>query len=199
VSGPQRRLAAILVGAAVVAVAAVVLATPLGRAPVGSPEASSVVVGGSPLLGKPLPHLVLEDLDGATVDTAQLLGRPLVVNVWASWCVPCRDEFPLLVGAYGEYRDRDLAVLGIVRRDSAESARAFATAQGATWPMLLDPDETAYHALIGIGVPQTYFVDPDGIVRWVNLGPFSADGLAYGISRILPTSSAPPAGSPGAS
>jgi hypothetical protein len=52
--------------------------------------------------------------------------------------------------------------------------------------MLLDPDESAYRALIGLGVPQTYFVDAEGIVRWVNLGPFTADGLAYGISRILP-------------
>jgi cytochrome c biogenesis protein CcmG/thiol:disulfide interchange protein DsbE len=100
--------------------------------------------------------------------------------------VPCREEFPLLVGAHGEYRDDDLAVLGIIHRDSPEAAGRFAEAQGATWPMLLDPDESAYRALVGIGVPQTYFVDAEGIVRWVNIGPFSADGLAYGISRILP-------------
>lgn len=147
-------------------------------------------VGGSPLLGKPLPDVTLKDLDGSPVRLADLRGRPLIVNIWASWCVPCREEFPLLVGAYGEYRDRGLDVVGIIRRDSPESAARFAADQGATWRMLLDPNEAAYHALIGIGVPQTYFVDADGIVRWVNIGPFSADGLAHGIGRILtPTAS----------
>ena len=186
-SGSRGRVLATALAVAVTGVIVVwLLVVPLATTPTGSPSASLVVVGGSPLLGRPLPALALEDLDGDTVRTTDLVGRPLIVNVWASWCVPCRDEFPLLVGANGEYRDQDLAVLGIVHRDTAEAARRFADEQGATWPMLLDPDESAYRALIGIGVPQTYFVDPEGIVRWVNFGPFSADGLAYGISRILP-------------
>ena len=190
-TGPRRRLLLTALGVAAAGLIALwLLAIPLASTPTGSPSASSVVVGGSPLLGKPLPDLVLRDLDGPTVRTADLRGRPLIVNIWASWCVPCRDEFPLLVGANGEYRDEGLAVLGIIRRDDPEAARRFAAEQGATWPMLLDPDESAYRALIGIGVPQTYFVDAEGIVRWVNLGPFSADGLAFGISRILaPTAS----------
>jgi cytochrome c biogenesis protein CcmG/thiol:disulfide interchange protein DsbE len=186
VTGPRRRLLLTALGVVAAGLIALwLLAIPLASTPTGSPSASSVVVGGSPLLGKPLPDLVLQDLDGGTVRTADLRGRPLIVNIWASWCVPCRDEFPLLVGANGEYRDEGLAVLGIIRRDDPEAARRFAAEQGATWPMLLDPDESAYRALIGIGVPQTYFVDAEGIVRWVNLGPFSPDGLAFGISRIL--------------
>jgi cytochrome c biogenesis protein CcmG/thiol:disulfide interchange protein DsbE len=186
VTGPRRRLLLTALGVVAAGLIALwLLAIPLASTPTGSPSASSVVVGGSPLLGKPLPDLVLQDLDGGTVRTADLRGRPLIVNIWASWCVPCRDEFPLLVGANGEYRDEGLAVLGIIRRDDPEAARRFAAEQGATWPMLLDPDESGYRALIGIGVPQTYFVDAEGIVRWVNLGPFSPDGLAFGISRIL--------------
>ena len=186
-SASTRRLLATAVGVVAVGLITVwLLSVPLGTPSTGSPTGSTLVVGGSPLLGKPLPDLVLEGLDGATVRTADLRGRPLIVNIWASWCVPCRDEFPLLVGANGEYRDDGLAVLGIVRRDSPEAARRFAAEQGGTWPMALDRDESAYRALIGIGVPQTYFVDPEGIVRWVNFGPFSADGLAFGISRILP-------------
>jgi cytochrome c biogenesis protein CcmG/thiol:disulfide interchange protein DsbE len=185
VSRPRGRLATALVLVAAAGIVVLLMAVPLATTPSATPGASSIIVGGSPLLDKPLPELTLEDLDGRTVRTADLRGRPLIVNIWASWCVPCRDEFPLLVGANGEYRDEGLAVLGIVHRDTAQAARAFAEQQGATWPMLMDPDESAYRALIGIGVPQTYFVDPEGIVRWVNIGPFSADGLAHGISRIL--------------
>ena len=185
-----RLVAATLVIAAAGVIALWLLAVPLATTPSGSPSASSVVVGGSPLLGKPLPDFELQDLDGATVRTADLRGHPLIVNIWASWCVPCREEFPLLVGANGEYRDEGLAVLGIVHRDDPEAARRIAADQGATWPMLLDPDESAYRKLIGIGVPQTYFVDEAGIVRWVSIGPFSEAGLAHGISRILsPTAS----------
>lgn len=185
-NGSSRRLLATALGVVAVGVVIVaLLGVPMGRTPSGSPPASEVVVGGSPLLGKPLPDIELRDIDGNLVRVADFQGRPLIVNIWASWCVPCREEFPLLVGAHGEYRDRDLAIVGIIRRDSPESAARFAADQGATWPMLLDPDETAFRSLIGIGVPQTYFVDVDGVVRWVNLGPFSADGLAYGIARIL--------------
>lgn len=188
-SGSQRRVLATGLGiGVVVVVAAILLTVPLGNTLRGTPAPSAVQVGGSPLLDAPLPELVLQGLDGGTVRTADLAGRPFIVNIWASWCVPCREEFPQLVGAYGEYRDEGLEVLGIIHRDSPESAQRFATEQGATWPMVLDPDETAWKALIGIGVPQTYFVDAQGIVRWVNLGPFSTEGLAYGISRILPAS-----------
>lgn len=182
-----RRLSLTVLAVAVAGIAIVALLNmPLGTTPSGSAPPSSVQVGGSPLLGKPLPDIALQDLDGDIVPLADMRGQPLIINLWASWCVPCREEFPLLVGAYGEHRDRGLGIVGIIRRDSPESAARFAADQGAAWPMLLDPDETAYRALIGIGVPQTYFVDADGIVRWVNIGPFSADGLAYGIARILP-------------
>jgi cytochrome c biogenesis protein CcmG/thiol:disulfide interchange protein DsbE len=182
---------------ALIAVVAVfALSVPLGRTPTGSTPPSSVVVGGSPLLDQPVPDLVLRDLDGATVRLADLRGRPLVINIWASWCVPCREEFPLLIGAYGEHSDDGLEILGIIRRDDPAAARAFAAQQGATWPLLLDPDDSAWRALLGVGVPQTYFVDPEGIVRWVNIGPFSAPGLAFGLGRILP---ATPSGGPLAS
>jgi cytochrome c biogenesis protein CcmG/thiol:disulfide interchange protein DsbE len=186
-----RRLGAGVALLAIIVVVAVVLSAPLARSPGDGPLPSEVLVGGSPLLGKPLPDIALRDLDGAPVRLADFRGHPLIVNIWGSWCIPCRAEFPQLVGANGEYRDEGLQMVGIVRKDSAESARAFAAQQGATWPMLLDTDEVAWRALIGVGVPQTYFVDADGIVRWVNIGPFSPPGLAYGLSRILPSTASP--------
>ena len=114
---------------------------------------------------------------------AQLAGRPVIVNIWASWCIPCRDEFPKLVGAYGEYRDAGLEVLGIVHDDATDTARAFAQEQGATWPMLMDVDDVVWRDYIGLGVPQTYFIDADGVVRALTFGPFSAAGLAAGLAK----------------
>ena len=123
---------------------------------------------------------------------ADYAGRPVIVNIWASWCIPCRDEFPMLVGAYGEYRDQGLEVLGIVHDDTAAGAAAFAQEQGATWPMLMDVDDVVWRDYIGVGVPQSYFIDAEGIVRAFTIGPFSAAGLEAGLARIVP---AQPAGS----
>lgn len=166
---------------------AAVLLVPIGgQTPTASPGASGpVVIGGSPLLGKPAPALTLRDLAGNEVTLADYAGRPVLVNFWASWCIPCRDEFPMMVGAYGEYRDRGLEILGIVHDDAAAAAQAFAQEQGATWPMLLDVDDVAWRDYIGIGVPQSYFIDADGIVRAFSIGPFSAQGLAAGLERIV--------------
>ena len=175
-------------GVAILGLVLVALFVPLNsKAPVASPGASGpVVVGGSPLLGKPAPAIALQDLDGHPVTLAQYAGRPVLLNIWASWCIPCRAEFPLLVGAYGEHRDQGLEILGIVHHDTAGNARAFAQTQGATWPMLLDSDDVAWGDYIGIGVPQSYFIDAQGIVRAFSIGPFSESGLRDGLAAILP-------------
>lgn len=178
----------LVVGVGTLVLIGVVLFVPFGGpSPKASPGASGpVVVGGSPLVGKPAPAIALRDLDGNEVALADYAGRPVIINIWASWCIPCRDEFPMLVGAYGEYRDRGLEVLGIVHQDTETNARAFAQQQGATWPMLMDTDDAVFRDYIGLGVPQSYFVDPEGIVRAFSIGPFSAAGLRDGIAAILP-------------
>jgi cytochrome c biogenesis protein CcmG/thiol:disulfide interchange protein DsbE len=172
----------------VLAVIVVALFVPLnGRSPASSPGASgTTTVGGSPLLDKPAPAIALRDLDGKAVTLADYAGRPVLVNIWASWCIPCRAEFPKLVGAYGEYRDQGLEILGIVHDDNADNARAFAQGQGATWPMLLDVDDVVWHDYVGLGVPQSYFIDAAGVVRAFSIGPFSDAGLQAGLDKILP-------------
>ena len=151
------------------------------------PGGSPVVVGGSPLVGKPAPPIELMDLAGETVSLADYAGRPVVVNFWASWCVPCRDEFPVFVAAREQYAEEGLEILGVVYKDSAQNAQAFADDQGAEWPLLGDPGEKVYSAYTGFGgVPMTVFVDGEGIVRSVSYGPLSEAVFAYQMGLILP-------------
>jgi cytochrome c biogenesis protein CcmG/thiol:disulfide interchange protein DsbE len=175
----------LLVAAA--AVVAFVAFVPLGGTrPAASPGASPIRIGGSPLVDKPAPPIELTDVDGNAVSLADYAGRPVIVNFWASWCVPCREEFPIFVEGREAYAEQGLEILGVIYKDSAASARAFAVDQGAEWPLLEDPGQEVYDAYIGTGVPISVFIDGEGIVRSVSYGPLSDAGFADQVGLILP-------------
>ncbi len=184
---PDRRArrAILLVGVAVVAIIAisVLFLVPLGG---GDDDADSIVVGGHPLYGKPAPDIGLATLDGEQVTLSSLRGRPVLVNFWASWCVPCREEFPLMVEAYAEHADDGLEILGVIHDDSADGARRFASDNGATWPLVMDADDVAANDYGVLFKPTSFFVDAEGIVRAFSLGAFTEDGLDAQLATILP-------------
>jgi cytochrome c biogenesis protein CcmG, thiol:disulfide interchange protein DsbE len=157
----------------------------LARLPSSGPDASPIVVGRSPLIDEPAPDIDLISLEGEEVSLAQLRGRPVIVNFWASWCTPCRTEFGLFKETRIELADEGLEILGVIYKDDPASARAFYDAQGATWPGLVDPDGNVAAAYGVIGLPITYYVDRDGIVRTVSYGPPPADVLREQLDRIL--------------
>ena len=149
------------------------------------PSPSVIVVGSHPLVGQPAPEIATTDLDGRPVRLSALRGRPVVVNFWASWCVPCREEFPLFRAAREEHAADGLEILGVVHDDSVDAARAFAREQEATWPLLDDRDDAIYAAYQVAGLPQTYYVDREGIVRGVSFGPPPSGALDEQLAKIL--------------
>ena len=167
------------------AVVLVAFNVPLGGS-TDAPGARDLVLG-SPLLDKPAPDFALVDLStGQTVRLSDERGHPVIVNFWASWCVPCREEFPEFVSAIAQYgKAQGLAILGIVHEDSADAAIAFAQQRGAGWPLLADSDNVAWKAYQGLGVPSTYFIDAQGVVRATSLGPVTASALPVQLAKIL--------------
>jgi len=143
-----------------------------------------IVVERSPLLDRPAPEFALQSLDGGIVRLSDYRGRPVIVNFWASWCVPCREEFPLLRDARERHSGDELEVLGIVHEDGPNAARDFAAGYDARWPLLLDPDNSAWRAYGGVFLPITYYVDRQGIVRAVSYGPPPPDVLEDQIAKI---------------
>ncbi len=112
---------------------------------------------------------LLECLDGkSTIDIGQIKG-PALVNVWGSWCGPCKDEMPIFVDFYSKYKDK-LSLVGIsVEESDAQNARDFIKLYGMSWPNLNDPDGRT-RATLGMGVPITLFIDAQGEVTYRKIG-----------------------------
>lgn len=113
----------------------------------------------------PAPAFELPRLDGTgMLSLASLRGKYVVVNFWASWCVPCRDEAPLLERAWREYRDRGLVVVGINIQDLEREARRFVAELALSYPNVRDRDGRVSRAYGTTGVPESFFIDPQGRV-----------------------------------
>jgi cytochrome c biogenesis protein CcmG/thiol:disulfide interchange protein DsbE len=150
------RLRGVVVTAAGLAAGFVLLA--LGWA-VLSPQKAA----GSPLLGRPAPNLVVRTFEGDQISLDGMRGRPLVINFWASWCGPCRQEAPVLSDSARAHAPQ-VAFLGVNVRDSESAARSFVRETGPTYPVgeVVAGSAGAYG--LGTGLPETFFVDGRGVV-----------------------------------
>ena len=134
----------------------------------------------------PAPDFELPRLDGTgSVSLASLRGKAVVLNFWASWCGPCRDEVPTLERAWKRYRSRGLVMLGIDQQDLASDARTFASKYGMTYPIVKDRRGRVVARYGLTGVPETFFIDRRGrVVDHVPL-QINAVQLDEGIEKAL--------------
>ncbi len=127
--------------------------------------------GGGPALlaGAPAQSYVVKTLDGGNGSLDHYRGHVVLLNLWASWCAPCRSETPALERLYREERGRGLVVLGVDQGESATTAAAFAREMKLSYPILLDEDQRYGRAYAAIGLPTSLVVDPAGrIVRGID-------------------------------
>jgi peroxiredoxin len=114
----------------------------------------------------------LKDLNGADVSLSRYAGQPLVINLWATWCGPCRLETPQLVDLYTTFKDRGLVVIGISTDDTPDKVRAFADEYKVPYPMLLARDQPDVLRALGYNelLPMTLFVRRDGTIAERSVG-----------------------------
>lgn len=126
----------------------------------------------SPRAGFAAPDVSLGLLDGGAVRLSDLRGQALVLNVWASWCEPCRVEMPALEALNAAYADRGVVVLGVnsTIQDREQAARDFVSEFALTFPIALDPEGQATRAYQVRAWPSTFFIDRDGVIRRVVIG-----------------------------
>ncbi|MBD5606031.1 MAG: TlpA family protein disulfide reductase [Candidatus Eremiobacteraeota bacterium] len=156
--------------AALVALVAIVFTVKLYFGASG-PPASRLAGGGGPamLAGAPAQSYPVKTLDGATAGLDRYRGSVVLVNLWASWCAPCRSETPALERLYRDERGKGFTVLGIDQGESTEAAGAFAKQMNLSYPILVDEDQRYGRAYAAIGLPTSLVVDRTGhIVRGID-------------------------------
>lgn len=141
----------------------------------------------SPLIGRAAPAWTLASLDGETLSSDDLAGRPYVVNFWASYCIPaCVDEHPVLADAHEQLGD-EVAIVGVLVNDEVSDATGFLARYGdAGYPHLVDPGGRLAIEFGVTGPPETYFVDAGGIVRDKQFGPLTPALMGERLAAILP-------------
>ncbi|HTW85426.1 MAG TPA: TlpA disulfide reductase family protein [Candidatus Sulfotelmatobacter sp.] len=136
-------------------------------------------------VGRPAPNFVVDGLDGTPVSARRFRGRPLFINVFASWCGPCRIELPGIVRSYARYGPR-VAYLGVDEQEPPQTVSRFAHQMGMRYPLGIDQGqlEASYRAH---QIPTSIFVDRRGVVRAYYKGPIPVDVLERDLALIAGT------------
>ena len=129
-------------------------------------------------VGTPIPDFTVVALDGTRITPTSLAGQAVIINFWNTWCIPCQDELPALRAFYERHRDDpDVVFLGIVRDDSQRAVRMYVAAEGIEWTVAMDPDSDAQLGFGTRGQPETFAINPDGVIVGSQIGPATVKGL----------------------
>jgi cytochrome c biogenesis protein CcmG/thiol:disulfide interchange protein DsbE len=141
-----------------------------------------------PRQGFSAPDFSLQTPGGDTYTLADLRGKPVLINLWTSWCPPCRAEMPALERVYKEYRDQGFEILAVnsTSQDSQQDAVSFAEELGLTFPILLDPTGEISRLYQLSSLPTSFFVGKDGVIREVVVGgPMSEALLRIRVQQLM--------------
>jgi len=148
--------------------------------------------GGGAAVGSPVPQMKVTDFDGRKFDARSLEGQVVLLDIWASWCAPCKEELPLLDSMAARLRGKGVTVLAISIDESKEDALGFLKSRRAGWALSLahDPEGKVAERLKPSRMPTSYIIDREGIIRHVNAG-FERDDLAKIEARLTQLAARP--------
>lgn len=155
-------------------------------APPGTTTAGEIP---APKEGFLAPEFTLDTLEGHAISLNELRGQPILVNVWASWCAPCRAEMPAMQRVYEAYREQGFTILAVnaTNQDSLNNAAGFVSEHNLTFPILIDSTGEVSMAYQVRSLPTSFFVDQNGIIQEIVIGgPMSEALLRTRVENLLP-------------
>lgn len=135
--------------------------------------------------GNRAPDFTLETVEGRRLSLSEYRGSVVLVNLWATWCLPCREELPALEAAYRAHKDEGLVVLGVNIRQSRQEVLPLVQEFGLTYPILLDETGTVMNAYRVRGLPTSFILDREGVIQVRHLGSLTARTLEDYLARLL--------------
>ena len=137
-------------------------------------------------IGEPVPDFRLDTPDGGTLQLSDYRGQAVVLNFWATWCVPCRKEMPQLQAVHAEYADSgSLTVVAVNLQESPSAVTDFGEELSLTFPLALDRDGEVVRRYGLIGLPGTFFIDAEGVLRARVIGELHGELLGDGVAAAL--------------
>lgn len=164
----------------------VAVAALLGLLYWGMARGPNAPVGVAVPLSRPAPEFALTAIDGQPLSLGALRGKTVVLNVWASWCEPCKAEAEELNRSYEQYKGRNVVFVGLAFNDDDSQVRKFAAAYKIPYALALDPDGKIAIDLGITGVPETYLIDSDGRITQKWVGPITARQLNGLLAPLVP-------------
>ena len=147
--------------------------------------ATDAVTAPAPQADHPAPYFTLTSLDGTKVALSDLKGQVLLINVWATWCPPCRVEMPTIQAAYEQYYNQGFAVVAVNLQEDPSAVATFMREHQLTFPALLDPDGQVSRTYQAVSLPSSFFVDRRGVIRAVYHGPMPRSIVAGTVEQLL--------------
>jgi len=140
-----------------------------------------------PEAGSPAPDFTLATLDGQGHRLRDLRGKVVFVNLWATWCPPCREEMPSMVRFYEGFKDRGVEILAVSEDTDGEALRKFVTKYRVTFPVLRDENKRVYQLYRATGVPETHLINKRGVIEASTIGPFdwTSPGVVQKVEALL--------------
>lgn len=137
--------------------------------------------------GNPAPNFQLDNLDGKAISLSELQGKPVLLNLWATWCYSCISEMPLLQTVHEEQSARGLVLLTINMGESSSKVAEFLESHNLSFPVLLDPNKDVARQYNIQYIPTTFFIDKDGIIQAVRVGAFpNKEAIEDDLNKIMP-------------
>ena len=152
-----------------------------------TPARSEALPPAEPRVGFLAPDLTLTSLDGNSIKFSDLRGKNIIINYWVTWCAPCKDELPALDKISRDYQNKNLVVISVngINQDQIDAVHELVDELGLTHQIALDEDQSFWETYLVHFLPTSFFIDSDGIIRYIQLGSSSEENFRDTVDRLL--------------